>query len=115
MPIYEFDCQECHDQFEQIMSFSATEAPLCPVCGSARTERRVSAPAIHFRGSGFYLTESRKENEAAKEKGKAEKEGDTKNGDAKKDQKTEAKEKSKPAEGKAREGGATSKSPAKES
>ena len=67
MPIYEFLCTDCQDSFEQIMSFAAVQDPACPACGSGHTRRKMSAPAIHFKGSGFYLTESRKEAEAKNE------------------------------------------------
>ncbi len=68
MPIYEFICTDCHDSFEQLVSYSAALAPACPACGSERARRKLSAPAIHFKGSGFYLTESRKEVEAKSDK-----------------------------------------------
>jgi len=60
MPIYEFICTDCHDSFEQLLAYSATRKPACPFCGSERARRKLSAPAIHFKGSDFYLTESRK-------------------------------------------------------
>ncbi len=68
MPIYEFFCADCQDSFEQILSFSVSQEPVCPSCGSERTRRKLSAPAIHFKGGGFYLTESRKEAETKSEK-----------------------------------------------
>lgn len=64
MPIYEFICTDCHDSFEQLLAYSATREPACPFCGSERARRKLSAPAIHFKGSDFYLTESRKEAES---------------------------------------------------
>ena len=68
MPIYEFICADCQDSFEQLLSYSATQKPACPSCGSEQTHRKLSAPAIHFKGDGFYLTESRKEAESKSEK-----------------------------------------------
>ncbi len=68
MPIYEFICTDCHVNFEQIMSFAATQKPVCVACGSEHTQRKLSAPAIHFKGGGFYLTESRKEADVKSEK-----------------------------------------------
>ena len=68
MPIYEFICTDCHDSFEQLLSYSATQEPACPACGSEQARRKLSAPAIHFKGSGFYLTESRKEAKSKSDK-----------------------------------------------
>lgn len=73
MPIYEYLCTECEDSFEQIMSFAAVQDPACPSCGSGQTRRKLSAPAIHFKAGGFYLTDSRKEAEARNGEKKKEK------------------------------------------
>ncbi|MEX1019328.1 MAG: zinc ribbon domain-containing protein [Litorilinea sp.] len=62
MPIYEFYCQGCGHEFEQIVSFSAATVPACPACASADVGRHMSRPAIHFKGSGWYITDSRKGN-----------------------------------------------------
>lgn len=59
MPIYEFVCQDCGYEFEKITSFSDTSAPACPQCAQTHVERQVSRPAIHFKGSGWYITDSK--------------------------------------------------------
>lgn len=59
MPIYEFQCQNCSHEFEQILPFSAQSTPACPKCSSNHVERRVGRPAIHFKGSGWYITDSK--------------------------------------------------------
>lgn len=59
MPIYEFICESCSHEFEQILAFSATKMPNCPVCQSERVHRQMSRPAIHFKGSGWYITDSK--------------------------------------------------------
>lgn len=59
MPIYELVCKECGNQHERIVSFSTTTFPACPVCGSAEISRLPSKPAIHFKGSGWYITDSK--------------------------------------------------------
>jgi len=55
MPIYEYRCEEGH-AFEVIQKI--TEDPLeeCEICGS-RAARVLHAPAVHFKGSGFYTTD----------------------------------------------------------
>jgi len=59
MPLYEFVCGDCNTQFEAIQSFSATTQPNCPVCHSNNVTRLLSKPAIHFKGSGWYITDSK--------------------------------------------------------
>lgn len=60
MPIYEFSCQNCGSQFETIQSFSSTTSPVCPTCESENVVRQMSKPAIHFKGSGWYINDSKK-------------------------------------------------------
>lgn len=60
MPIYEFVCQSCGNEFEQIRSFSDNSVPTCSVCRSEQVVRRMGRPAIHFKGSGWYITDSKK-------------------------------------------------------
>jgi len=59
MPIYEFVCGECGHEFEKILAFSAA-TPACAKCGAANVERQMGRPAIHFKGSGWYITDSKK-------------------------------------------------------
>jgi putative FmdB family regulatory protein len=59
MPIYEFVCESCAHEFEKIVSFSAATAPTCPACEGDNVKRRLSKPAIHFKGSGWYITDSK--------------------------------------------------------
>ena len=58
MPFYEYECNDCSSQFEMRCGFDESEMP-CPQCqGKAR--RIFSAVPIIFKGSGFYVTDSRK-------------------------------------------------------
>ena len=66
MPIYELACKECGNQYERIVSFSSTDLPACPACSSVDVTRLLSQPAIHFKGSGWYITDSKKEDEKKK-------------------------------------------------
>lgn len=60
MPLYEFQCDQCHTRFEARLPFSrADEAVTCPK-GHQQTRRLFSAPGIVFKGSGFYVTDNRK-------------------------------------------------------
>ena len=66
MPVYEYICDTCEGDFEVRRSFTDTSTPPCPTCnGSGRVRRKFSAPAIVFKGSGFYVTDSRGKNSAA--------------------------------------------------
>ncbi len=56
MPLYEYRCKNCGHQFEKIQSFSAPDEKECPVCHGP-LERLISAPAIQFKGSGWYATD----------------------------------------------------------
>lgn len=56
MPLYEYRCKECGHQFEKIQSFSAPDEKECPVC-KGPVERLISAPAIQFKGAGWYVTD----------------------------------------------------------
>ncbi len=65
MPIYEFLCQSCGHEFEQILPFSAQTSPNCPVCQSTEVVRRMGRPAIHFKGSGWYINDSKTSKDSA--------------------------------------------------
>jgi putative FmdB family regulatory protein len=57
MPLYEYQCKKCRHRFERILlSYSADDVKECPVCGG-EVERLLSAPAVQFKGSGFYSTD----------------------------------------------------------
>jgi putative FmdB family regulatory protein len=56
MPLYEYRCKACGHRFEKIQTFSAPDEKECPVC-KGEVERLISAPAVHFSGSGFYSTD----------------------------------------------------------
>ena len=64
MPLYEFECQKCHHRFEKIQSFTDGD-PSCPKCGGT-VERLLHAPAVQFKGSGWYVTDYAKSGSAAK-------------------------------------------------
>jgi putative FmdB family regulatory protein len=53
MPLYEYECTTCHKHTEKIQKFSDPEITLCPHCGGL-LERVLSAPAISFKGGGWY-------------------------------------------------------------
>jgi len=63
MPTYVYACDSCGNQFERFQSFKDEPLQTCPSCASA--VRRVFQPVgIVFKGSGWYVTDSRKSNSA---------------------------------------------------
>ena len=60
MPTYDFRCQQCSRLFEAALPFGSKRKPPCPACGARKTEKRITPPAVHFKGTGFFTTDSRK-------------------------------------------------------
>src|ERR1700678_1739867 len=56
MPLYEYLCKKCGHRFEKIRKFSDKQLRKCPECGGV-IEQVVSAPAVQFKGSGWYVTD----------------------------------------------------------
>ena len=56
MPLYEYQCRKCRKRIERIENFAGPFLKKCPHCGGA-VERLMSAPAIQFKGSGWYVTD----------------------------------------------------------
>ncbi len=64
MPIYEFQCLECGRRTERLQRFEDPPLAACPHCGG-EVKKLVSAAAMHFKGSGWYVTDY-----AGRDKGK---------------------------------------------
>ncbi len=74
MPLYEYQCPKC-GRFEVIRKFSDAPLTACPTCG-AEVHKLASAPAIQFKGTGWYVTDyARKSSGSAK--------GESKGGESK--------------------------------
>ena len=56
MPLYEYLCVRCHHKFERIDKFTARKTRKCPKCGD-KAQRQLAAPAIQFKGAGWYVTD----------------------------------------------------------
>jgi putative FmdB family regulatory protein len=74
MPLYEYECTACQRHTEKIQKFSDPEITTCPHCGGT-LKRVISAPAISFKGGGWY----------ADGYGNAKPSGESKSGDKKAD------------------------------
>jgi putative FmdB family regulatory protein len=56
VPTYEYRCHDCGHQFERAQRMSDEPLTDCEVCGG-HVQRVLFAPAIHFKGTGFYNTD----------------------------------------------------------
>ena len=68
MPLYEYQCKKCGHRFERIQRFSDPLIKKCPECGG-KVEQLLSAPAVQFKGSGWYVTDYAKKPASASSSG----------------------------------------------
>ena len=106
MPIYEFECRKCKAHIEVYQKVSDKSPTKCRKCGG-RLEKLISAPAIQFKGSGWYVTDYAGNGKKAAEK--AEKEGASSASDDKKSDKADKKTKESSPAKKTSEKASTSK------
>ncbi len=72
MPTYEYECPKCSYAFELVQSMRDEPLKKCPKCKKPGVKRLVGGGAgLIFKGSGFYITDYRNKDSAAKEKRKA--------------------------------------------
>jgi putative FmdB family regulatory protein len=65
MPIYEYECTTCGVHFERLQRFGDPPPTHCPL-GHNGVRKVLSPPLIIFKGSGFYVTDNKK-NEGSQE------------------------------------------------
>jgi putative FmdB family regulatory protein len=80
VPIYEYECDACHNRFELIQKFSDKPVKRCPKCGEP-VHKVLSPPALVFKGTGWYVTDyaskDRKRAQKAEREGKSETKSDS--------------------------------------
>jgi len=59
MPVYEYECENCGTRFDRLQSMNDEPVRQCPECAGA-VHRVLHAAGIIFKGSGWYITDSRK-------------------------------------------------------
>ncbi|MDQ2806446.1 MAG: zinc ribbon domain-containing protein [Chloroflexota bacterium] len=59
MPTYEYECSDCKQRFDRVQSFNDEPIRVCPHCGGP-TRRVIHASGVIFKGSGWYINDSRK-------------------------------------------------------
>jgi putative FmdB family regulatory protein len=93
MPIYEYVCTKCGKKTEVIQRVGEAPLRVCPHCGG-KLKKAISAPAIQFKGSGWYVTDYAR---AKQEGGSKKSSGSSSESDEKSD-KSEKSEKAEPSE-----------------
>jgi putative FmdB family regulatory protein len=71
MPLYEYKCERCGDVFEVMQKFSDAPLDVHEGCGG-HVERLLSAPALQFKGTGWYITDYARNSGNGKPAGKSE-------------------------------------------
>jgi putative FmdB family regulatory protein len=94
MPNYEYLCKDCGHRFEQIRKFSDKPLRKCPKCGGV-IEQVISAPAVQFKGSGWYVTDYAKKSAASAGSSSSSSESDSSASDTKDSKETKEKKDSK--------------------
>jgi putative FmdB family regulatory protein len=95
MPLYDYRCEKCGGTFEVIQKFSDEPIKVHEGCGGA-VERLVSAPALQFKGTGWYVTDYAKGKSGGSSNGSKSESAGSKS-ESKTEPKTESKTESKPA------------------
>lgn len=81
MPLYEYECEACGLRFERVQHFSDDPLRSCPEC-EGPVHRVIQPVGIIFKGSGFYVTDSRGKSSTLSSNGKSDKEGKAGTGEA---------------------------------
>src|SRR6478672_11787947 len=70
MPIYEYECKNCGKRFDKMQSITADPLTECALCGGGPIRRVLQPVGVIFKGSGWYITDSKKSS-ASKADGKS--------------------------------------------
>src|SRR2546422_11349008 len=77
VPIYDYRCDHCGHAFSAVQSYKDQPLEKCPKCGK-KPRRLIGPPAIVFKGSGWYKTDSRPAEKTEKSETKSDAKGETK-------------------------------------
>ncbi len=89
MPIYEYQCEKCENQFEMLQKITAEPLKECPDC-SGPVHKLISSTSFVLKGGGWYATEYGKNRKPEEKKASPD------NKSAQKSEKSETKAKAKP-------------------
>lgn len=70
MPIYAYQCSQCHFRKDVLQKLSDAPLTVCPECGAAAFEKQLSAPSFQLKGTGWYATDFKNSGQAASAAGK---------------------------------------------
>ena len=82
MPLYEYQCENCSERVEILQRISDPPYAHCPKCGGDM-RKLVSAPAIQFKGSGFYKTDYASSSSKSESKSSESKSSESKSSESK--------------------------------
>ena len=80
MPTYEYRCPACGTDFEKFQKMSDEPVADCPSCGSPAVRQLSAGAGLHFKGSGFYITDYKKSGSSGADKSGGEGGGGEKKG-----------------------------------
>lgn len=103
MPFYEYQCKQCGHQLEAMQKINDAPLRKCPECGKSALQRLMSAPVFRLKGSGWYETDFKSDDEgkrnlAGSDEAEPVKVADDKDAGAKKDGKEDKQATEKPAD-----------------
>ena len=96
MPLFEFQCPKCAHRFERIQKYADPDPKKCPKCGAGKIERLLAAPAVQFKGSGWYVTDYARKSSASHSESKGESKSEDKSEAKPSESKSGEKSESKP-------------------
>ena len=96
MPTYEYECKSCKAVYELRQGFDAETTHKCEECGKGTAKRVLRVPSVVFKGSGWYMTDSRNSKSAVSDSDSSSDSGSEKV-KPEKTEKTETKAAEKPA------------------
>jgi putative FmdB family regulatory protein len=97
VPNYEYQCKSCKAVYELRQGFDAATTHKCEECGKGTAKRVLHAPPVVFKGSGWYLTDSRNSKSAVSDSDSSGDSAAASKAEGSSDSKPEAKAESKPA------------------
>jgi putative FmdB family regulatory protein len=99
MPFYEYQCKQCGHQLEAMQKVNDTPLKKCPECGKPALQRLMSAPVFRLKGSGWYETDFKSDDEGKRNLAEKPEPEPVKAAEAKDEKKEAAKEAAAPSAG----------------